>query len=156
MVCMLDMQRSPGLLLKIAAALLQSRNSLAESRHGLLSADLNSKQSLASSSSSEQDTAEASCRLLSNGSEVSLPLLGYGCALEYGLSASCGTVLAMLQGRQHGTGSSREQRWGATYPAQISILFQRAMKTRRFDSLSTQDITQFILVGLLSGTEPCI
>ena len=49
--------------------------------------------------------------------------------------------------RQVGAGS----RWGASYWTQISILFLRAVKTRRFDSLSTQDIVQFVIVGLLSG-----
>jgi hypothetical protein len=52
-----------------------------------------------------------------------------------------------------GAGSSGrpERRWGASYWTQIRILFLRAVKTRRFDSLSTQDVVQFILVGLLSG-----
>ena len=70
--------------------------------------------------------------------------------------SSCDDQLASLQGTQHGASSSRERRWGAAYSQQISILFMRAMKTRRFDSLSTQDIIQFILVGLLSGERPCM
>ena len=51
------------------------------------------------------------------------------------------------EGKQVGAAS----RWGASYWTQISILFLRAVKTRRFDSLSTQDIVQFVIVGLLSG-----
>ncbi|BDA45889.1 ABC transporter G family member 14 [Coccomyxa sp. Obi] len=43
------------------------------------------------------------------------------------------------------------RRWGASYWTQIHILFIRAVKTRRFDSLSSQDFAQFVIVGILSG-----
>ena len=52
--------------------------------------------------------------------------------------------------RQEGAGP----RWGAPYWTQVSILFLRAVKTRRFESLSTQDIVQFVIVGALSGVRP--
>ena len=42
-------------------------------------------------------------------------------------------------------------RWGASYSAQLHILFIRAIKTRRFDSMSSQDFFQFIVVGILTG-----
>lgn len=71
---------------------------------------------------------------------VSLPL----CHLQGGKPRQ------QAEGKQVGTGS----RWGASYWTQISILFLRAVKTRRFDSLSTQDIVQFVIVGLLSGAPP--
>ncbi|EIE22543.1 hypothetical protein COCSUDRAFT_16269, partial [Coccomyxa subellipsoidea C-169] len=43
------------------------------------------------------------------------------------------------------------RRWGASYWTQIHILFARAVKTRRFESLSSQDFAQFVIVGVLSG-----
>jgi hypothetical protein len=33
----------------------------------------------------------------------------------------------------------------------MQVLFLRALKTRRFESLSMQDITQFLIVGILCG-----
>ena len=52
-----------------------------------------------------------------------------------------------------GTGGKerKSDRWGASYWTQISVLFARAVKTRRFETLSLQDFLQFIIVGLLSG-----
>ncbi|KAL3132535.1 hypothetical protein ABBQ32_009078 [Trebouxia sp. C0010 RCD-2024] len=46
---------------------------------------------------------------------------------------------------------STARRWGATYPSQIRILFIRSVRTRRFQTLSTQDLCQFLIVGVLSG-----
>ena len=62
-----------------------------------------------------------------------------------------------MQRRQAVADTSKRpaSRWGASYASQISILFLRAIKTRRFDSLSTQDIIQFIVVGVLSGAHYC-
>ena len=42
-------------------------------------------------------------------------------------------------------------RWGATYLQQLRILFVRSLKTRRFESLSVQDMLQLVTVALLSG-----
>jgi hypothetical protein len=42
-------------------------------------------------------------------------------------------------------------RWGATYLQQLRILFVRSLKTRRFESLSMQDMLQLVVVALLSG-----
>ena len=53
-----------------------------------------------------------------------------------------------------GAGAGKERRsdrWGASYWTQISVLFSRAVKTRRFEALSLQDFLQFIIVGVLSG-----
>ena len=49
------------------------------------------------------------------------------------------------------TGLQEESRWGSSYWEQICILFMRAVKTRRFESLQLQDFCQFVLVGLLCG-----
>jgi ABC-type Na+ transport system ATPase subunit NatA len=46
---------------------------------------------------------------------------------------------------------TKADRWGASYGTQLSILFARAVKTRRFEAMSGQDFAQFIVVGLLSG-----
>jgi hypothetical protein len=43
------------------------------------------------------------------------------------------------------------RRWGATYLQQLRILFVRSLKTRRFESLSVQDMLQLVTVALLSG-----
>jgi len=50
-----------------------------------------------------------------------------------------------------GTKERKADRWDASYWTQISVLFARAVKTRRFETLSLQDFLQFIVVGLLSG-----
>ena len=57
-------------------------------------------------------------------------------------------------GAAGGAGAGKERRsdrWGASYWTQISVLFSRAVKTRRFEALSLQDFLQFIIVGVLSG-----
>jgi len=60
--------------------------------------------------------------------------------------------------RIHCAGTSqqaRSQNVASTWPMPsqlpLQVLFHRAIKTRRFESLSMQDITQFIIVGLLCG-----
>lgn len=45
----------------------------------------------------------------------------------------------------------KEPRWGASYWTQVSILFQRSVRTRRFQSLTTQDISQFTIIAVLAG-----
>lgn len=42
-------------------------------------------------------------------------------------------------------------RWGAPYWAQVGYLFQRNLRTRRFQSLSVQDMLQFLAIAVLSG-----
>jgi hypothetical protein len=44
-----------------------------------------------------------------------------------------------------------ESRWGAPYSLQLVVLFVRSLKTRRFESLSTQDFATFLIVGVLCG-----
>ena len=44
-----------------------------------------------------------------------------------------------------------EYRWGAPFGAQVGFLFQRSLRTRRFETLSTQDLFQFIVIALLAG-----
>ncbi|CAL8462005.1 g1536 [Coccomyxa elongata] len=59
--------------------------------------------------------------------------------------------VAMWRARGLPPAQSKDQRWGAPYHQQFSILFIRAVRTRRFQSLSKQDIIQYIVVGLLTG-----
>ncbi|KAI7845331.1 hypothetical protein COHA_001172 [Chlorella ohadii] len=42
-------------------------------------------------------------------------------------------------------------RWGASYWTQFSTLFIRAVRVRRFETLSRQDFFQFVTVGLVCG-----
>ncbi|KAK9815539.1 hypothetical protein WJX72_005401 [[Myrmecia] bisecta] len=48
-------------------------------------------------------------------------------------------------------GDKGSYRWGATYNQQVHILFARAVKTRRFETLSKQDFCQYITIGVLAG-----
>lgn len=54
-------------------------------------------------------------------------------------------------GKKAAVPQANQRRWGATYPTQIRILFIRSVRTRRFQTLSTQDLAQFLVVGVLSG-----
>ena len=76
-----------------------------------------------------------------------------GAAATTALSSSLATVKAARTAASL-SGNKRERksdRWGASYWTQISVLFARAVKTRRFEALSLQDFLQFIIVGVLSG-----
>lgn len=42
-------------------------------------------------------------------------------------------------------------RWGASYLMQLEILFRRSAKTRRFETITTQDFVQFLVLGFLCG-----
>lgn len=44
-----------------------------------------------------------------------------------------------------------DDRWGASYMQQINILFVRSIRTRRFQSLSGQDIIQYLTIAILAG-----
>ena len=44
-----------------------------------------------------------------------------------------------------------KERYGASYVAQYQILLRRALKVRRFEALSLQDIVQFVVVSILAG-----
>ncbi|KAL4457859.1 hypothetical protein ABPG75_012724 [Micractinium tetrahymenae] len=48
-------------------------------------------------------------------------------------------------------GLQPERRWGAPYSTQVALLFQRSLKTRRFESMSSQDIVQFVVIAILAG-----
>jgi len=45
----------------------------------------------------------------------------------------------------------KESRWGAPYPTQFKILLDRAIRVRRFEAFSVQDISQFMIIGVLAG-----
>jgi hypothetical protein len=40
-----------------------------------------------------------------------------------------------------------ESRWGASYPTQFKVLLDRAVRVRRFQAFSTQDLLQFLVIG---------
>ena len=44
--------------------------------------------------------------------------------------------------------------YGASWPQQYSILLRRALKVRRFEALSIQDLVQCVCVSVLSGPPP--
>ena len=43
--------------------------------------------------------------------------------------------------------AEKESRWGARYSYQFVILLSRSIRTRRFQTLSTQSIAQFTIIG---------
>ncbi|KAK9820397.1 hypothetical protein WJX72_009913 [[Myrmecia] bisecta] len=53
--------------------------------------------------------------------------------------------------KRRGVPQAAGNRWGASYPQQLKILFVRSVRTRRFQSLSKQDLIQFLVVGVLTG-----
>jgi len=59
--------------------------------------------------------------------------------------ASFRRIESLFGGREKG------DRWGVGFYSQVSILFRRSIKTRRFESLSTQDFLQFLAIGILAG-----
>lgn len=50
-----------------------------------------------------------------------------------------------------GEGGDKEHRWGAPYWVQVGLLFQRSLRTRRFQTLSIQDFSQFLIIAVISG-----
>ncbi|KAK9808606.1 hypothetical protein WJX72_000468 [[Myrmecia] bisecta] len=46
---------------------------------------------------------------------------------------------------------AKGRRWGAPYSLQLRTLFQREVRTRRFEVLGKQDFIQFLIVGALAG-----
>ena len=47
-----------------------------------------------------------------------------------------------------------KHRWAAPWTSQYKTLLHRAVKTRRFEALSTRDFIQFVVVGVLAGGPP--
>ena len=47
-----------------------------------------------------------------------------------------------------GKGLGGGSRWGAPYHVQFMVLLSRAIRVRRFQALSKQDIAQFLIVGV--------
>ena len=45
----------------------------------------------------------------------------------------------------------KDTRWAASFSEQIAILFQRSLRTRRFEVLSTQDFFQILTIAILAG-----
>lgn len=67
-----------------------------------------------------------------------------------------GVTVEKVDGRGRGlAGTSstlqQEHRWGAPYLTQVALLFRRSLRTRRFESMKTQDIYQFAAISLLAG-----
>ena len=50
-----------------------------------------------------------------------------------------------------GQPSLKARRFGASYCAQIGILFTRAVKVRRFEAVSGPDFVQYVLIGIMTG-----
>jgi hypothetical protein len=48
-------------------------------------------------------------------------------------------------------GKDADNRWGASYLSQVRILFQRSLKTRRFESMGTQDVVQLLVIAIFCG-----
>lgn len=71
-----------------------------------------------------------------------------------GPHTSNATLRRTLTKMESTVGGKQPNRWGASYPTQLRVLFTRALKTRRFESLSLQDISQFVIVGFLCGALP--
>ena len=40
-----------------------------------------------------------------------------------------------------------QERWGASYYTQYRVLLSRAIRVRRFQAFSVQDISQFLIIG---------
>lgn len=96
-------------------------------------------------------SAAAAAAAAANGSAAAAAANGNG---SLALSSSLAKVKAARTAASLSGGTDKERkadRWGASYWTQISVLFARAVKTRRFETLSVQDFLQFIVVGLLSG-----
>ncbi|KAL6781161.1 hypothetical protein ACKKBG_A10055 [Auxenochlorella protothecoides x Auxenochlorella symbiontica] len=60
-------------------------------------------------------------------------------------------VVAEEGGQGGEDANSNEHRWGASYKDQLKILFQRSIRTRRFQNFSVQDIAQLMVIAVLSG-----
>ena len=54
---------------------------------------------------------------------------------------------------ENGLDVTYEDRWGATFFEQCQILFNRAMKTRRFDSLAIQSYITMLTLALILGID---
>ncbi|KAL4542047.1 hypothetical protein Ndes2437B_g06366 [Nannochloris sp. 'desiccata'] len=79
-----------------------------------------------------------------------------------GMDVSAEVDARSTRGLKNGTGGAagggsnaellrEEHRWGAPFWAQVGFLFQRSLRTRRFETLSTQDLFQFITIAILAG-----
>eukprot|EP01023_Acetabularia_acetabulum_P064868 TRINITY_DN8514_c1_g1_i1.p1 TRINITY_DN8514_c1_g1~~TRINITY_DN8514_c1_g1_i1.p1 ORF type:complete len:745 (+),score=131.75 TRINITY_DN8514_c1_g1_i1:162-2237(+) len=57
----------------------------------------------------------------------------------------------ILDKKQENSGQELGVRWGAGYGTQISVLLQRAYKTRRFEALGSEKLVQIGLVAVVAG-----
>lgn len=51
----------------------------------------------------------------------------------------------------YGTAALAQDGYGASWLLQYTVLFRRALKVRRFEALSLQDLAQCVVVAVLSG-----
>lgn len=71
------------------------------------------------------------------------------------LTAAAGTVPESHALASGATGAPLDKhRWAAPWASQYRTLLHRAVKTRRFEALSTRDFIQFVVVGVLAGGPP--
>ena len=62
---------------------------------------------------------------------------------------------SLATGAPGATGAPLDKhRWAAPWASQYKTLLHRAVKTRRFEALSTRDFIQFVVVGVLAGGPP--
>ena len=88
------------------------------------------------------------------------------CLLPTGRSSQkCPTAAAgnspeahpLATGAPGATGAPLDKhRWAAPWASQYKTLLHRAVKTRRFEALSTRDFIQFVVVGVLAGACPTV
>ncbi|KAI7836411.1 hypothetical protein COHA_009711 [Chlorella ohadii] len=74
--------------------------------------------------------------------------VGLGVERVEGKTASASLADAAAGGKEAAQG---EHRWGAPWSTQVALLFRRSLRTRRFQSMSTQDIVQAAVISLLAG-----
>ena len=49
-----------------------------------------------------------------------------------------------------------QESYGASWPLQFTTLLRRALKVRRFEALSIQDMAQAVALAVLGGTQPIL
>ena len=103
--------------------------------------------------SSSEDEAAIRAGFVEGKSHSGLRVLGSGSKI---FSLSKGRKTGSVQDRSLARSDTfytkgDDSRWGASYWGQVGYLFERNLRTRRLQSVSTQDILQFMTIAVLSG-----
>jgi len=91
---------------------------------------------------------------LRSSSQLTLPLPGAQYSTSHGASSATSQSSDAIEQRkdnENGLDVTYEDRWGATFFEQCHILFSRAMKTRRFDSLAIQTYITLLSLAVILG-----